>query len=251
LQKRSPSVARVRGHSKFANHRVEEETMTVSINNALARGSLVIGALALIGMMGCATEEGIDSEDPTAEEVAQVSSEVSTSELCYSPYVNEYNEWKFYGESPWVDSWKWYSTYNTYVGKYLKYGHRDYGLDLFFHEVGQYIFKYERQGGGDVYYGDYVAIRVGNWGYLYYAPQPYGYGFDLKFSNYPRYEWVIGGGYGKVATGTKVSLHNLYRHDYMVWCKRSYGINLSWAGECHYDAYYGYGRFHHNSYCAY
>ena len=222
------------------------------IKNVVARGSLVIGALALMGTIGCATDDEMAVDETGGSEVvASAQSELSQNEICYSPYVDEYQaqEWKFYGDSPWVNSWSWYSTYNEYAHKYLKYFQQNYGPDMYFYESSLFNFKYERYGGGDVHYGDKVAIRFGNWGYLYSAPQPNGYGYDVRFSNYPKYEWEIHGGqYGwKVPSNYKVSIHNEYRHDYMVYCQRNYGIFLSWASECHETQ--DHGRYFHGAYC--
>ena len=223
--------------------------MAVSkIQNVLSRGSLVIGAFALMGMVGCAADD-FSSEDPTGiEPVAEASAELTQHEVCSSPWVEHKKEWKFYGQDEWLNAWDWYATYNTYVDKYVKYGQREYGIDLHYYDGNHQNFKYEKQGGGDIKYGDSVAIKVGSWGYLYYAPQPDWYGFDLKFSSYPKYEWKIyGGQHGhKVPTGYKVSIYNDYRNDHMVYCKRQYGINLSWANECHDVGQHG--RYH-KGYC--
>ncbi len=227
--------------------------MTFSmIKNVLSRGSLIIGALALVGSMGCAAEDELATSDTDGTEaVASTTSELSREEICYAPWVDDYHaqEWKIYGQGQWVNSYDWYAQYDSYNNQYVKWGQQSYGPDLWFYGGNMFNMKYERYGGGDVHYGDKVAIRVGNYGYLYYVPQQNGYGYDIRYSNQPKYEWEIHGGqYGwKVPTNYNVSIYNQYRHDEMVYCQRNYGIDLSWGSECHDTG--NYGRYFHGAYC--
>ena len=209
-----------------------------SIKNILSRGSIVIGALALVGTVGCAAQDDLTAEDTASPEaVATVSSELSEPDIHNAPYVNDWEsrEWQVYGNDQWLNSWTWYSTYDSYYNEYMDYGYQEYGVDLAFydHDTG-HNYKYENHSHGELHYGDDIAIWVKGHGYLYYYNNG-GHGMELRYSWQPVYQWEFHGGeYGhRIPTGHKVEIYNLYRHEDMVYCDRGCGADLSWENECH------------------
>jgi hypothetical protein len=222
------------------------------IKNVLSRGSLMLGAFALIGSMGCAAEE-LGNEElaaPAAEEVAASESELTNQyPYCYQhDYVDQYNEWKIYGNDngQWISPYKWYEQQDRWNNKYLKTAHRDPGVDLYYYAGGEWPMQYQTYDHDYVKYGYKFAIYVRGRGYLHYSQQPYSYGYDLTFQDQPSYEWSIPGHYGQyVPKNEWVSFYNDYAYSYMVYCNQPYGIDLSWANECH---EYDYKRYDQN-YC--
>lgn len=95
-----------------------------------------------------------------------------------------------------------------------------------------YNMKIQRQkGNGQVRYGDRIALHMKPYGWLKYKKQ--GYGINLSDDdNRPHYIWVVTGGKTgqKLVSGMPFALYNTAERREMVYCKRSWGINLGWQG---------------------
>ncbi len=95
-----------------------------------------------------------------------------------------------------------------------------------------YNMKIQRQkGNGQVRYGDRVALHMTPYGWLKYKHQ--GYGINLSDDDYnPHYIWVITGGKTgtKLFSGMPFALYNTVEGREMVYCARTWGINLGWQG---------------------
>jgi hypothetical protein len=128
---------------------------------------------------------------------------------------------------------------NLSLGKHVGYGSREYGINLIWDAplpIDDGNIRFESPGGkGQLMHGQAVAVFVKNGGYLYYATREYG--INLKWSKTPVYEWKVQasgpvGGAQPIQLKSRVSLYNAKARDYVVYCKREYGINLRWAKDC-------------------
>jgi hypothetical protein len=142
-------------------------------------------------------------------------------------------DWRIQSSAP-VGSTVWsgstsYRLTNLTINQVLAYGSREYGINLVWQTpAGQHNIRFDRAGGGAIRYGDRVAIRVSNGGYLKYQVREYG--INLGWSSTPVYEWEIrGGATGQsVRVGDTVALQNTAILRAMVYGTRDYGINLVW-----------------------
>lgn len=95
-----------------------------------------------------------------------------------------------------------------------------------------YNMKIQRQAGnGQVRYGDRIALHMTPYGWLKYKKQ--GYGINLSDDdNNPHYIWLVTGGKKgqKLVSGMPFALFNTTEGREMVYCKRTWGINLGWQG---------------------
>jgi hypothetical protein len=138
---------------------------------------------------------------------------------------------------------------NVTTGKAIKYGEREYGINLIWDSSGKSLQNISLEvisGSSDsIKDGEPVAIKVDGGGYLRYAEREYGinarcereYGINLKWSPTPVYEWEIRGieGQGQIGTlytESNIGIYNRTHQQYIVYCKREYGINLSWQKDC-------------------
>jgi hypothetical protein len=125
---------------------------------------------------------------------------------------------------------------NVTVGKHVGYGSREYGINLIWDSplpIDEGNVRFESRGGrGPLSPGQPVAVFVKGGGYLYYKTRKYG--INLEFSRTPIYEWQVQAGApgDPIQLRTKVSLYNTKIQEYVVYCKREYGINLRWAKDC-------------------
>lgn len=127
-------------------------------------------------------------------------------------------------------SGRMYSLYNAYTNSYVRYGERDFGINLVWSNTAPNNVTFEREGGGTINYGDRVAMRIADGGYVRYQSRDWG--INLVWSSSPHYEWVIQGGSGPVPLDTPVRLHNTVEQDDVIYCQRPFGINLVWADDC-------------------
>jgi hypothetical protein len=139
-------------------------------------------------------------------------------------------EWELRPERGAVMSGQLYSIFNTYIDSYVRYGEREYGINLVWSDTAPNNVALERQGGGTINYGEPVAMRITDGGYVRYQSRKWG--INLVWSSSPHYEWEIYGGSGAVPSGTRVRLYNTVEKDDMIYCPRWRGINLTWADDC-------------------
>lgn len=72
--------------------------------------------------------------------------------------------------------------------------------------------------------GDAYAIFVDGGGYLRRWSRDYG--INLVWSQTPIYEWTVRS-FGQISGG--VGLFNEAQQDYVVYCLRTYGLNIGWS----------------------
>jgi hypothetical protein len=125
-----------------------------------------------------------------------------------------------------------YDLVNVTITKCLRYGEREYGINLLWDEPGRTSpnIGFERNGAAQaIQYGELIAIHVRGGGYLRYKEREYG--INLVWAEDPIYEWRIegdSGASGQVPTETPVALFNTTHNDYLFYDPRRYGIDLKW-----------------------
>lgn len=139
------------------------------------------------------------------------------------------------GTGPEVRLNSFYVLNNLTIGKYVGYGRREYGVNLVWDAtlpIDDGNIRFESRGGsGPLQLGQPIAVFVKGGGYLHYKERKYG--INLEYSQTPMYQWEFRGtGTGPVRLKTSVSLYNSVSRDYVVYCRRDYGINLRWAKDC-------------------
>jgi hypothetical protein len=138
-----------------------------------------------------------------------------------------------------------FSLYTSPPAQFVTYGRREYGINLVWirskPQTDNFTLSRASGAGGQINYGDVVALKEKTGGYIYYKSRKYG--INLEFSAQPVYEWEVRGG----RTGTPVvqgkwgdspnnisdvmiSLYNRTINCYVVYGTREYGINLVWKG---------------------
>jgi hypothetical protein len=195
-------------------------------------------------------EEPGDPVEPTATELAEAAERFERVGLYRQAPPNDrvaYNtvtdaqatEWELRnsaGTSAAVGSGAALALRNTYDGNYLKYGSRSYGINLVWSSTPSYTVSFRTATGAAPRYGDLVALSVSGGGYVRYGSRSYG--INLVWSSTPVYEWRLLGGTTGAAVYTKAPLRLFNtveasrRGDNMVYCRRTWGINLTWARDC-------------------
>jgi hypothetical protein len=126
-----------------------------------------------------------------------------------------------------------YDLFNLNVSKVLRYGEREYGINLVWGDLGSADesigFARASSGSGPIQFRERIAIRVRGGRYLRYGEREYG--INLVWSDQPIFEWHIegdGGATGNVIRGIPIALFNETHSDYLFYDPRRYGINLKW-----------------------
>ena len=131
-----------------------------------------------------------------------------------------------------------YSLQNKSIPNVVKYGSREYGVNLIWgptniRQEGDVRFE-PQVGTGSIKQGQTIAIFVAKGGYLFYKKRTYG--INLEYARTPQYEWELRPNplEPRDAVGLKqtIGLYNTVVRDYVVYCRREYGINLGWARDC-------------------
>jgi hypothetical protein len=139
-------------------------------------------------------------------------------------------DWKALGAGAEVKPGTAYTLHNLTAKSSLRYGGRDWGINLVWDKsTSLNNIKFQRQGGaGPLKYGDLVAVHVAKGSYVKYEKR--NFGIRLAWSKAPVHEWVIlGGAKGTpVKTGAALSLYNRVEKDFLIYAKRPVGINLRW-----------------------
>jgi hypothetical protein len=119
----------------------------------------------------------------------------------------------------------------------LVYKERPFGINLGWSSACKPNISFVRQSGtwDAVHYGERIAIHVDGHGYLRYKERTFG--INLVWSDKPVFEWEIHGGRdvhdGDVVwKNTPFAIYNHVEHDHVIYCERTFGINLRWARDC-------------------
>jgi hypothetical protein len=146
-------------------------------------------------------------------------------------------DWKILGEDPLVLDKKFHRLQNQTNSLCLIYGWRPLGINLKWSgcQAGSPNVFFRRKSGNasdPIVFDEPVALYVTRGFYLYYGRRQFG--INLKWSNTPKYEWLIRSASGRpVPTNyVDVALFNQTTRDYVVYCTRPIGINLRWARDC-------------------
>lgn len=129
------------------------------------------------------------------------------------------------------------SLFDTYNKSFVKYGKRTSGINLTWSSTDPLRnIELHKEGGGEIRYGDKVAIRVDGGGFLKYGDRRWGIKLNWVSSNTSEkpYEWEVRGGpTGQPVQKNKpIRLYNAAENDNVVYCRRPWGINLAWAKDC-------------------
>ncbi len=142
-------------------------------------------------------------------------------------------EWKAMPSGGSLTSGGLFDLLDTHANSYVKYGERDWGINLVWSSSAPgNVAKLVKAGGGTLKYGDRVALNFKSGGYVKYESRRWG--INLVWSSTPVYEWEVRGGTtgNAVPKGTAVRLFNATENDNLVYCRRPVGINLGWAKDC-------------------
>jgi hypothetical protein len=123
--------------------------------------------------------------------------------------------------------------FDAHYGNYVKYGSRDYGINLVWGSAPTNNVRFLRAAGsGPLRFGDTIAVHIASGGYVKYGSRTWG--INLVWSSSPVYEWQVEGGtVGQVVyTNQRVRLVNRTERSGMVYCRRPTGINLAWQDNC-------------------
>jgi len=128
-----------------------------------------------------------------------------------------------------------YGLKNTAADRYVRYGEREYGINLVWTTSSSREVFFAKDGsvGEPLRYGERVALAVVDGGYVRYQKREYG--INLAWSDDPVYEWELtGGDDGDTIPyeDNRFGLFNRVEADHVVYCERPYGINLRWADDC-------------------
>ena len=87
----------------------------------------------------------------------------------------------------------------------------------------------KKKDGSPIRYGDTVALHIKPYGWLRYKKQPRGVNLSDDDNN-PHYIWVIKGSADKklLVTGMPFALFNTTENNDLIYCVRTWGINLGW-----------------------
>jgi hypothetical protein len=124
-----------------------------------------------------------------------------------------------------------YDLVNTTIHEAVRYGEREYGINLLWGDPGAADNLYFRTASGSaapIVFGELFAINVRGGGFLVRKQREYG--ICLGWANVPSFEWRVDGGQDgqPVPTGVAVGLFNTIENDHLFYDPRTYGINLKW-----------------------
>ncbi|MEE9328154.1 MAG: hypothetical protein V3U71_12785 [Cocleimonas sp.] len=127
-----------------------------------------------------------------------------------------------------------YQLTNLLNGRGLKRQKRTIAANLGFGSSSKKSFNMliKRQAGnGQVRYGDRVALNISPYGWLKYKNQSRGINISDD-DHRPHYIWTVTGGTRgqKLVSGMPFALYNNTERAEVVYCKRTWGINLGWHG---------------------
>jgi hypothetical protein len=139
-------------------------------------------------------------------------------------------DWQFQGAGKELKSGTTYKMYNVTAKNALRYGSRDWGINLVWDKKAAQNVKLVAEGNatGSIKYGDKVAIHIEKGGYLKYQKRDYG--INLTWSKTPVYEFTITGGTKGtvVPVGATVALYNAVEKDFVINAERPVGVGLRW-----------------------
>ncbi len=140
-------------------------------------------------------------------------------------------DWQIQGAGKEVKSGTGYTLYNVTDKNAVKYGERDWGINLVWDKKGNLNnikIVGQNNATGAIKFGDKVAIHVDKGGYLKYQKRDWG--INLVWSKTPVYEFVVTGGMKGTAvpTNATIGLYNEVEKDFLIYAERPVGINLRW-----------------------
>lgn len=121
-------------------------------------------------------------------------------------------------------------------GWHLKYGERDYGINLKWGKTDSQNIKFEKEGGGEIKADDKIAIYVEKGGYLKYESRKWG--INLVWSKTPEYQFELRNVENKVGeainTNVPIGIYNHIEKDFLINCKRKGMpvVDLAWYIDC-------------------
>jgi hypothetical protein len=140
------------------------------------------------------------------------------------------DQWEFLGDAGDLQAGTGYTLRNRINDRSLRYGERDWGINLVWDRVVNLanIILRRRAESGPIRFGEPVAIRVHGGGHLRYGERDNG--INLVWADSPVFEWAVGGRTPGTAVRARqrVRLVNLAHGDYLTYGERSRGINLRW-----------------------
>lgn len=119
---------------------------------------------------------------------------------------------------------------------HLRYGERDFGINLEWGKTEKPNIKFVKKEGGTINCGDKVAIYIQGGGYIRYESRRWG--VNLVWSKEPVYEWELRNELNKKGTPIKINektgIYNSVENDFMIYCVRKAmpTINLGWFKDC-------------------
>ena len=125
------------------------------------------------------------------------------------------------------------SLHNLTAKQYLRYGRRNFGINLEWDKNAQVNVQIIHRGakGQPLLYTEDVSIFIKGGGYLKYEKR--NVGINLGWSSTPVYQWQIGGDGGDpgapIRSGDKLCLYNKVAKDFLIYDSRKFGINLIWS----------------------
>jgi hypothetical protein len=136
-----------------------------------------------------------------------------------------------------------YGLLNETIGQHLVYGSRTWGINLVWQAAMPRNVRFERPDGclitlhriasvPTLKYGDRIAIFIDKGGFL--GCRDRSTGINLGWFDEPQYEWELRGGEADqpVNSAQPVSIFNHTARDFLLYCERTWGINLRWANNC-------------------
>ena len=143
------------------------------------------------------------------------------------------NQWELFGSESELRSGVAYGLRNRINDRSVKYGEREYGINLVWDRASDIrnITFDSGTPGAVIQFGQPVSIHVQGGGHLDYAERENG--INLVWRAAPTRQWLIGGG----ATGTPIKIRTAIRltntehGDYLVYGERDRGINLRWMAD--------------------
>jgi hypothetical protein len=141
------------------------------------------------------------------------------------------DQWELLGTPGEVMPGTGYTLRNRITDRSVRYGEREYGINLVWDRVADLANVTLVRSGADedpVRFGERLAVRVRGGGYLRYQEREYG--INLVWSDGPVYEWMVGGRHlaGPVRLRQRFRIVNLEHGDYLVYGVHDFGINLRW-----------------------
>ena len=147
-------------------------------------------------------------------------------------------EWTITGSCPGGICPEVYSTSNFALknndnNSWVKYGEREYGINLVWSNTASSTVSFKKQSGDVVIrYGDRIALRFSGGSGVVYGERRWG--INLVWTSNIVYEWEITGGTRGQALhiNDRFGLLNRQNNDLVVHCQRATGIDLMWASDC-------------------